>query len=173
MRICRRAKFFFLFLAFFWLAACAANDAANTNSRNATIAAQNSNVETAARDDAEELSKLINLPFVPEEATYKESAVNEREPGKKKLTAVLLFAAADANQIAANAEKYHAPAPLDVDAESWFPPELVAKSQETGDESLKGVSFSAQDFVQPPYANGRLTRITGTNYFVLELSAAN
>lgn len=172
MRICRRAKFFSLFLIFFWLTACAGNETTNTNSTNAAIAAQNSNAEIAARDDVEELSKLINLPFVPEETTYKESAAVDREPDKKKLTAVLLFSAADANQIAANAEKYQAPAPLDVDAENWFPPELVAKSQETGDESLKGVSFSAQDFIQPPYANGRLTRITGTNYFVLELSAA-
>lgn len=173
MRICRHAKFFSLFLTFFWLTACAGNETANLNSTNAATAAQNSNAETTARDDVEELGKLIKLPFAPEETTYKENAAIDREPGKKKLTAVLLFSADAADQIVANAEKYHAPAPLDVDAESWFPPELVAKSQETGDESLKGISFSAQDFVQPPYANGRLTRITGTNYFVLELSAAN
>ncbi|MDQ3042529.1 MAG: hypothetical protein M3R11_09180, partial [Acidobacteriota bacterium] len=71
--------------------------------------------------------------------------------------------------IVASAERYKTPAPADIDAEDWFPPELVAKSQESGDASLKGIGYAANDFLQPPYSNGRLTRINDTDYFVLEL----
>jgi hypothetical protein len=34
---------------------------------------------------------------------------------------------------------------------------------------LKGAAYAANDFLQSPYNNGKLTRINDTNYFVLEL----
>lgn len=150
--------------------ACSGIDTANVNSPANIPRTNSSNPGVTARDDVEELGKIVKLPILPEEASFTENALNANEPDKKRLVAVLEFAAADANQIAANAEKYAAPVPFDVDAEDWFPPELIAKSRETGDVYLKGVSFSAQDFFQPPYSSGRLTRVKDTNYFVLELS---
>ena len=114
----------------------------------------------------ENLAKIIKLPFAPEEATFTETGSKD-----KKLVAVLKFSAADAAVITANAEKYKPPVASDIDAEMWFPPELIAKSQESGDEVLKGNEYAANDFLQPPYINGKLTRIGDTNYFVLELTA--
>ena len=161
----------------FLLNACSGGDQSNINSaavNNNQIS--NSNL-VVAKDDVEELGKIIKLPVEPEEATYSESSLNENKsappvPNDKKILAVLKFSTENANQIAASAEKYKSPSPADVEAESWFPPELVAQSQISGDEVLKGVAYSADDFIQTPFNTGKLTRINNTDYFVLELASA-
>jgi hypothetical protein len=175
-----QAKLWFGFVVIVFLfGSCARNETANTNSTASNInQSLNSANEIVAKDDVEELGKIIKLPIAPEEATYKEndSNVKNSEPrvpasNEKKMVAVLKFSTKDAGQIAASAEKYKSPAPADVEAESWFPPELIAKSQISGDEALKGVSYAADDFLQPPFNNGKLTRINNTDYFVLELAS--
>ncbi len=167
MKISHTKLILSLALIIFLCNACAGNKTANTNSFAQGV---DSKIEAVAKDDIEELGKIIKLPFVPEEATYTEINLNDNNSAAKnrKLVAVLKFSAQSANQIVAQAEKYNPPAPADIDAENWFPPELVAKSQETGDEFLKGAAYAANDFLQSPYINGRLTRINDTNYFVLE-----
>ncbi len=163
-----KSIFFLLTITLF--NACSGNNAANVNSLapNSNQTA-NSISEIVAHDDVEELGKIIKLPVAPDEATYSEIKPNSGEPSSAKLIVILKFSTRDANQIVASAEGYKPPAPADVDAEDWFPPELIAKSQETGDASLKGVEYAANDFLQSPYARGRLTRINDTDYFVLEL----
>ena len=167
MKISQAKLIFSLALSIFLLNACAGNKIENTNSFAQGV---DSSIEVV-KDDIEELGKIIQLPFVPEETTYREINLNNKNPApnKKKLVAVLKFSAEHANQIVAQAQKYNPPVPADVDAEDWFPPELVAKSQETGDDFLKGAAYTANDFLQSPYSNGKLTRINDTNYFVLEL----
>ncbi len=167
-------KLIFVFLsAILMLNACSGNETANVNS-----AAPKINLNKTAivpLDNVEELGKVVRLPYAPEEVTFYEFDLNADAnsrlsvPNARRLVAVLQFSAENANLLAADVSQNSAPAPLDVDAENWFPPELVAKSQETGDGNLKGVSFPATNFLQPPYLNGRLTRINDTNYFVLEL----
>jgi hypothetical protein len=168
MKISQAKLILSLVLSIFLLNACAGNKTANTNS---SAPNTDSNIEVVAKDDIEELGKIIKLSFAPEEATYSEINLNDGNsaPNKKKIVAVLKFSAENANQIVAQAEKYNSPAPADIDAEDWFPPELIAKSQETGDDFLKGVTYAANDFLQSSYINGKLTRINNTNYFVLEL----
>ena len=167
MKISQAKLIFSLALSIFSLNACAGNKIENTNSFAQGV---DSSIEVV-KDDIEELGKIIQLPFVPEETTYREINLNNKNPApnKKKLVAVLKFSVENANQIVAQAGKYNPPAPADIDAENWFPPELVAKSQETGDDFLKGVEYAANDFLQTPFVNGKLTRINETNYFVLEL----
>jgi len=152
------------------LNACSGNEIGNVNS-----VATNSNSNRAAIvpiDDVEEFGKIVKLPVAPEEATFYEfdlsadGSSRPSVPNAKRLVAVLQFSGENANTLVSTLNNA---VPLDVDAENWFPPELVAKSQETGDASLKGVSYAATAFLQPPYLNGRLTRINDTNYFVLEL----
>ncbi len=46
-----------------------------------------------------------------------------------------------------------------------------AQSELSGDETLKGNSYAANDFLQSPYEAGKLTRLEDSNYFILELSA--
>ncbi len=173
MPIFRAKSFFALLSIVFLLNACSGNEIANVN----TIA-PNANSSTAAivpMDDVEELGKIVKLPYAPEEATFYEfdlrANANSRPSvaNAKRLVAVLKFSAEDTNQLSAVVGQSTAPVPFDVEAENWFPPELVAKSQESGDETLKGVSYPAKNFLQPPYVNGRLTRINETSYFVLEL----
>ena len=164
MRLLRAETVLILLLLMFF-SACAEDETANKNANAANVNLANSTpANIVPKDDVDELGKIIKLPFPPEEATY-----YEFDSAEKKLVAVLLFNEANANQIVADAQKFKSSAPADIDAEAWFPPELVAKSQETGDSSLKGVEYGANDFLQTPYAKGRLVRINDTNYFVLEL----
>lgn len=81
------------------------------------------------------------------------------------------FKTGDADKIAAQAEKISPPQPAQIETETWYPEELTAQSQLSGDESLKGTTFAANDFLQPPYVNGKLTRVENTDYFVLELTS--
>lgn len=130
--------------------------------------------QSQAKDDAEELSKLIKIPYETEEALWKieENAIvpnTNQEETAPKLIAVLKFKSADAQKIVEQAEKYKPTAETSISVENWFPPELVAKSQESGDETIKGNVYAPNDFAQTPYEHGTLTHITGTDYFVLEL----
>ncbi len=169
-------------LSVFLLCSCAKIENADKNenspeNQTANGAAQTNNA-LAAKDDLEELEKIIKLPAAPEETTYREEDLNTlnkeqnaNAPEKKRLTAVLKFSAADASRIVEQAVKHKPAQPSEIEAEDWFPAELIAQSQLSGDETLKGETFAADDFFQPPYARGNLTRIGDTNYFVLELSA--
>jgi hypothetical protein len=179
MRLHQAKLLFGLALISLFFSACVSKEKANINSNSAPVANSNSTATLVAKDDIDELGKIIKLPATPEEATYNEfnpndqnAPTNTSHSSEKKFVAVLRFSQDDANQIASKAEKYKTPAPADIDAETWFPPELVAKSQETGDSALKGVEYAANDFLQTPFTGGKLTRINDTNYFVLELNAS-
>lgn len=183
MRI-SRAKIIFIFLsAVFILNACSENDSVNNNSANANSnranvsVKTNSNTEIVPQDNVEDLAKIIKLNVLPEESVYIETNLNTKNdapnvpaPSEKKLFAVMKFTPENTAQIVAQAEKHKPAEPSDVDAESWFPAELVAQSQLTGDEFLKGVTYAANDFLQTPYSKGKLTRINSTDYFILELT---
>ena len=166
-----------LFTAFF--SACTSNnaDTSNSNQANQALTAANSNNSNSVKDDVDELEMMVNLPIHPEEAVWREETLgkanNSRVPGPtdKKLVAVLRFLKDDAGKMVAQAEKHRAAAPESVNTERWFPAELIAQSQTSGDETLKGMSYAANDFYNPPYTDGKITRIDGTDYFVLELFA--
>lgn len=166
MKIFRVLRFF-VFLTFAsLLSGCVGGDSANKKNANG---AQHTNANTNAsqtKDDAEDFSKIVTLSVIPEEVIWRETEV----PNGKKLLAVLKYSAPDAQAVAGQAEKHRPAIAAELDAEDWFPPELVAKSQESGDEILKGKSYAANDFFSETYKNGKLTRIEGTDYFVLELS---
>jgi hypothetical protein len=158
-------------LSIFLLSACVNNETdKNANlSANKTANYANEN-KIPPKDDVEELERTIKLPFHPEEATWRETDLNAAK-GEKKITAVLKFLSEDANKIIAQAETYKPVVAVDIDAEDWFPAELIAQSQLSGDGNLKGKSYAANDFLQQPYTNGKITRIDDTDYFVLELTS--
>lgn len=169
-----------LILLVFSIGGCAntENDAAN----NSTVNTQTPIVETAnaniSKDNIEELDKIINLPMLPEEVTWREDNLDKQNGNDnvsaskgKKLTVVLKLSAEDAQKLIEQIDKSKPAFASDVDAESWFPPELIAKSQESGDENLKGTSYAANDFLREPYKNGKITRINDTDFFVLELNS--
>ena len=158
--------------------ACAENKNENRQLSNANQTYEENTNLNPAKDDIDALGKIIKLPLTPEEAVWREdySGKNNPEnrapsPNDKKLVAVLKYSQFDANQISAQAEKYKAPIPADIDPENWFPAELIAKSQLSGDETLKGLSYAANDFFQSPFINGKITRVSDTDFFVLELAS--
>ncbi len=156
--------------------ACTSNNSNNSNSNQANQIS-NSNNSNSVKDDVDELEMTIKLPFRPEDAVWREEVLGKTgdnrvsPPTDKKLTAVLRFLKEDADKIVAKAEKYKPAAPNIINSENWFPAELIAQSQTSGDETIKGKSYAANDFYNAPYADGKLTRIDGTDYFVLELFA--
>lgn len=138
---------------------------------NGTNSGVNSNANTAsvvANDKDEELEAMIRMPFPSDETVWRDETGADQ---KRKLTAVLRYSSEDAQKLEDQASKSGVPQAVEIEAESWFPPELVAKSQQSGNETIKGKSYQATDFFQTPFTQGRISRIEGTNYFVLELYA--
>lgn len=163
--------FILLFFAVSWTACLSNNNSNSTaNSQNRTNGNANSNnKKNPTKDDIEELELTIKLPYHPEDAVWREESAGAPEGEKKKLVAVLKFTKDEADKIVAQAEKYKPAAPASIGAEEWFPAELIAQSQMSGNETVKGMTYAANDFFNAPYTDGRITRVEATNYFVLEL----
>lgn len=179
MKFFPKKSIYFLLSAVLLLNACGENANVNTNqetNKTDEISNENANV---AKDDVAELSRIINLPFDPDESSvWREidltpNIANEKNSGKsdRKLIAVLKFTPEQTAEIVKRAETYKPSVPAVLEPESWFPPELTAQSQASGDETIKGNSYAANDFVKTPYTDGKLTRIVNTDYFILELTA--
>lgn len=161
-----------------WLSACKVYDDfnanANSNLANTNLAVINANTDTPAKDSAAELGKLVNLPFIPEDVDWREESgaennENQAASNNRRIIAVLKFSPEDTKKVIEQAEKYNPPAEATVEAQEWFPAELTTQTQLSGGENLKGTAYPANDFVLPPFNNGRLTRINETDFFVLEL----
>lgn len=169
-------------LALLLLAGCGNADLTNGNSNSFAqnsnqISGANGENSNSAQDDIEELGKIIKLPLAPEEVNYweenfKKPAAESQNTGRagKKLVVVLKFSPENAALLTGQIERIRLPVDSQIDAENRFPAELVAQSQLSGDESLKGKSYAADDFFQPPYSDGKITRIENSDYFVLELT---
>lgn len=170
-----------LLLIICFLSAC--NNANQTNSNNSASRNTNQNSEAAsenansAKDDIDELAKIIKLPLMPEEVSYwedgsaKANGDNQTSAAPEKTFVVVLkYSPENAALLVGSIEKIKPPVDSDIETERRFPAELVAQSQLSGDETLKGKSYAADDFIQPPYKNGKITRIENTDYFVLELT---
>ena len=151
-----------LFLIAVLLSACGGRTDKNTN---VNVSNNSSEMVNTAKTNVEELGLLVSVPYEPEDIAWKEDTAN------KKVIAVLRFSPADANKIVTEAEKTGAPENLSVAVETWFPDELTAQSDMSGDSALKGVAYPANAFFQEPYTSGKIIRIEGGDYFVLELSA--
>ena len=172
-------KYFCLLSIIISLAACDANNGQNSaeNSQN-TNSNQNSAdpKKISANDNIEELEITIKIPFHPEEVLWNEENLGiqtgeNRIPSQneKKLTAVFKFTPEDSAKIVAQASSKKAATPTEIPVETWFPAELIAQSELSGDDTLKGNVYVADDFFQAPYLDGRLIRMENSNYFVLEL----
>ncbi len=143
----------------------------NVNQNENTSININANV---ADDNDIKLMELINSPYEPiGDSPWREDdlAANADNSGQKgkKITAVLKFSEEDTKKILEKAGSRKNPYKVSIDAESWFPAELIAKSDTTGDTTLKGTGYSADEFVKSPFNEGSLIYIDGTDFFVLNL----
>jgi uncharacterized lipoprotein YehR (DUF1307 family) len=132
---------------------------------NANTAANTSENGNSPNTNVEELGVLINVPFTAEDIVWKQSASH------KQLTAVFRFSNADCEKLVAEAAKAAKPQGITVPNESWYPDDLIALGDLSGDDTLKGTLYSANAFLQAPFNEGRLVRIDSTNYFILEANA--
>jgi hypothetical protein len=139
----------------------AAREGSNQTSSAANYPAENTNV---AKSNVEELGMLVNVPYEAEDIVWKEDAAH------KRLIAVLRFSSADADKVVAEALPHGTPQQVTLSSETWFPAELIAQSDMTGDNLLHATAYAGDAFYQEPYTSGRVLRVEGTDYFVLELS---
>ncbi len=156
--------------------ACVDPEVANSNQTN-VAREPNSEQTNPSSDDIGKLLDVVLLPEVPEEVVWKEEkmgVVNDRAPGPtdRKIIAVLQYTPENATKLIALIEKNKQPEPAEIDVENWFPEELIAQSQLSGAEKIKGMAYGANQFFNMPFGNGRITRIDGTDFFVLELFTA-
>lgn len=131
-----------------------------------TPAANSSATENAdgIKTDAEELSLLINMPYEAEDTFFKEDKT------QKRLTAVLRFDKVDTDKLMSDLEKTGSGADAMIETDDLFHPELRSQSEMRGDVALNGRSYTAAQFFSAPYNEGTITRIDGTDFFVLKLS---
>jgi len=134
------------------------------NDQDPAVNASNENTN-ATKTNIEELGLIIKVPYETEDLVWREDTEH------KKLIAVLRFSPADARSIVTDMEKAGSLGEVSIAVEPWFPSELTAQSEMNGDNELKGSAYPANVFFQPPFTAGRATRIEGTDYFVLELTA--
>jgi hypothetical protein len=160
----RQGAILTLFIVGSLLSGCSGT-AQNTNAPAANAATNSAQDPKLARTNAEELSVLINLPFETEDVAWK--SYTERN----KLIAVFRFSPADAARVVAEVSKSGPPRPVNIAVETWFPDELIAQSDMSGDKNIRGLAYPATIFYQEPYKNGSIAHIEGGDYFVLELSS--
>lgn len=127
-----------------------------------------------ANDSAEELAEFIELPFEPVEVEWREqpaASSGQSAYTGRKLVAVMRFSREHADRIAAEAGKLGPASPATIETEEWYPAELIAHSEMNGDAGLAATAYRADIFYRAPFSEGRVLRIDGTDYFVLELFA--
>ena len=152
---------------------------ANTLRPNVNRDVQLNSNDAVAEDSATKLDSLINLPFEPEENEFKISDVvqngeDSATPGPKdrRLTVVLRFSKEDTEKLVDRLERRKKPFETEIEAETWFPAELKAKSDASGNQQLKGSGYGAEEFTKSPWLNGSLIRVSDTDYFILILQTS-
>jgi len=167
-----------LFSALQLLAGCGGmagtNSAGNANSSVPGSPANPSAKREAdgVKDSLEELEALITLPFEPEDLIWKEfvAGSNGNVQGRRIL-AVLQFSPQNAKDLITRSAKLAEGSPALIPVEKWFPAELIAQSETSGDESIAVTSYPADEFFQDPFRKGTLSNVDKTDFFVLELFA--
>jgi hypothetical protein len=138
----------------------ASNGNANVSTANSTTVSK-----VVPKDNVEELAMVVKLPFEPEEVAWEEKAADG------SLTAVIRFSPENAEKMSAEVAKNGAPTPERLTVETWYPAELIAQSEMSGESTVEGKSYPAGPFLNPPYTKGKITRIDNTDYFILQISS--
>ncbi len=158
-------KQFILLIGLLFLVACAeepnANDA-NSNQTQEKISTSKSEVS----DDFVILGERVKLPFEPDDVKWQE----ETFENGKKITAVIKFYREDIDKLLTMLEKVEVNEAVGIEPEEWFPDEIKAQAEQTGDATMRGTYYKTTTFQQEPFTKGTLVRITNTDYFILYLS---
>lgn len=136
----------------------------NANVSNESAAATNSS-QAGPNDNIDEFMLMVRLPFAPEEVAWREY------PSQKKLVAVVRFSPENATKMSAEMAKGGQSTTETMSVETWYPAELIAQSDLTGESTVKAQSYPAEPFLNPPYTKGRISRVENTDYFIVQISS--
>jgi hypothetical protein len=143
--------------------ACTSVPDANSNSNSNTANLANASNSNKTNDSLEDLRSLIQVPFEPEEVTWRQTDDN------KRLFAVLLYIPAEHKTLVSKFTG--AGTPVQVNVEQWFPTELTTMGETSGEMTIEGKAFPATEFYNPPYVAGNAILIPETNYVILDLQS--
>jgi hypothetical protein len=132
-----------------------------TNKETSNVQPQKQIGETS--DDSDDLAEFIKLPFIPEDVTWQQIEVQ----GGKKIFAVIRFESKDTPLVLAQSQ---AGEKAELAAERWFPQELTAQSDISGDQVLHGTTYATNAFYKDPFNKGRVIKLDGSDYFIVELT---
>ena len=148
---------------------CSCASAPANNGQQNTNTANVSNSQAGPNDNVEELRSSIQVPVEPEEVAWR--IVSDKD-GRKRLTAVLRLKPEDFKALSVRAS---APGPgkkVEASVEQWFPAELIAMSETTGEMAVPATSYPANEFFQAPFSAGTVSLIDDTDYIILELQSS-
>jgi hypothetical protein len=137
------------------------SSASNTNS-NSTSAAN------ATNDNVEDLRSLVKIPFEPEEVVFRVLSTADK---RQRLLAVFVLTPEIHRSLESRLASAGAGHAQLVTVEQWFPAELTAMAEMSGETTINGTAFPATEFFQPPYTDGNIVFIPQTDYAVLDLQA--
>jgi hypothetical protein len=164
MRFLRRGALIPITLFSILLTGCGGNAGDGANNANTAVnsVASNSN---KANTNGEELGMLINFAWETEDLAWK------KDEARNTLTAAFRLSPEDAKKLSEQLATKGQGTPKEVSVEDWFPAELIAQGESQGSSSVPATAFPADDLYQPPYNQGTISRIEGTDYFVVEVHA--
>ena len=154
-----------LLLAPLILTNCSSPAANANNAAEPAVPNSSSTSKVLPKDNVEEFGILVRLPYVPEEVAWEEQAEERR------LTAVIRFSPEDAPKMSAELGKLGSGTPETLTVETWYPAELIAQGELSGESSIQARSYPADSFLNPPYTKGKIARVENTDYFILQISA--
>lgn len=149
----------------------------NKTTDNGTTNMQNSpenknDIET----DIDELAKNINLPVRPSEAIWKKTKKDNEQgripgPNDYYLIAVLKYSDSEIEDLKEKTGQNKEEFTRGIDElQDWFPEEVKKLAKDIDGENLLPIEkYDAGAFVKSPYSKGTLSRVEGSNYFVLNL----
>ena len=149
------------------LGGCDNKPAVNGNSTTNVNSNSNTGVNVT-NDNVEELRSLIQIPFEPEEVVFR---VLNAADKKQRLVAVFVLTPEIHRSLESRLASAGAGHAQLVTVEQWFPAELTAMAEMSGETTISGTAFPATEFFQPPYTDGNIVFIPQTDYAVLELQA--
>jgi hypothetical protein len=132
-----------------------------TNKRASNVQSQKQIGET--NDDVDDLAEVIKLPLLPEDVTWQQFEVQ----GGKKVIAVIRFTPEDTAAVLAQSQTGEK---AELAAERWFPQELTAQSDISGDQVLHGTIYATNAFYKDSFNKGRIIKLDGSDYFIVELT---
>ena len=108
---------------------------------------------------------LINFTLEPEDIVWQQSE------SPKRIVAVFRLDQEATKKLVDQLSARSQGAPKTIAVEDWFPPELVAGGEATVASTVDGTAYPADEFYQPPFSQGTITRVDNTDFFVLEIAA--